>query len=239
MKILVVDVGGTHVKFLTTGQTERIRFPSGPAMTPGQMVEQIHQLAGELSCEAVSIGYPGVVKQGRIVAEPVNLGAGWVSFDFAAAFGRPVKLINDAAMQALGSYAGGVLLFLGLGTGLGSAMIVDGQVIPMELSRLAYKHGELEDYLGQRGLDRMGKKKWRRHVAYAVDRLKDALIPDDLVIGGGNIKALKEFPVGCRAGNNDNAFLGGFRMWEPQTGRTLAGDDVADGDVASHDGEPR
>jgi polyphosphate glucokinase len=217
MNVLVVDVGGTHVKILATGQKERRRFTSGPALTAEQMVRGVKQLAGDWKYDAVSIGYPGPVLHSRPVAEPHNLAPGWVRFDFGAAFGCPVKIINDAAMQALGSYKGGKMLFLGLGTGLGSAMILDGIVEPMELGHLPYKKGTYEDYVGIRGLDGHGEKKWRHYVADVVALLIAALEPDDVVLGGGNVKKLKELPAGCRAGDNANAFRGGFRLWEKDT----------------------
>jgi polyphosphate glucokinase len=213
-KVLVVDVGGTSVKILATGQSQHRSFPSGPRLTPRQMVSETKKLSRDWGYDVVSIGYPGPVLHGRPIAEPHNLGPGWVGFDFRAAFGCPVKIINDAAMQALGSYKGGKMLFLGLGTGFGSAMILNGIVEPMELGHLPYKKGIYEDYVGRRGLERYGKKKWRRHVADVVARLIAALEPDDTVIGGGNIKKLDALPPGSRAGNNDNAFSGGFRLWE-------------------------
>ncbi len=214
MRVLVVDVGGTSVKMLATGQAVPRKFPSGPTLTPNRMVSGVKRLAGEWKYDVVSIGYPGPALLGRPIMEPHNLGRGWVGFDFRAAFKRPVKVINDAAMQALGSYKRGKMLFLGLGTGLGSTLIVDGIVEPMELGHLPYKRGTYEDYVGLRGLKRLGKKKWRRHVADVVERLKAALEPDDVVLGGGNVKKLKELPPGCRAGENANAFLGGCRLWE-------------------------
>ena len=214
MNVLAVDVGGTSVKILATGQEERRKFPSGPKLTPAEMISGVKQLAREWQYEVASIGYPGPVVHGRPVVEPFNLGPGWVGFDYPAAFACPVKVINDAAMQALGSYKGGKMLFLGLGTGLGSAMVVEGIVEPMELGHLPYKEATFEDYVGLRGLDRLGKKKWRQHVANVVARLIAALEPDDVVLGGGNVKKLTELPPGCRAGDNDNAFLGGFRLWE-------------------------
>jgi polyphosphate glucokinase len=217
MNVLVVDVGGTHVKILGTGQEEPREFPSGPALTAEQMVRGVKELAGEWKYETVSIGYPGPVLHGRPVLEPHNLGPGWVGFDYRAAFGCPVKVLNDAAMQALGSYKGGKMLFLGLGTGLGAAMILDGIVEPMELGHLPYKKGTYEDYLGIRGLDRRGRKKWSEHVADVVALLIAALEPDDVVLGGGNVKKLKVLPPHCRAGDNANAFLGGFRLWEQTT----------------------
>ncbi len=214
MNVLVIDVGGTHVKILATGQTETRKFSSGPTMTPAAMVAGVKQLAGDWKYEAVSIGYPGVVIRGEIKAEPFNLAPDWVGFDFQSAFGRPVKIINDAAMQALGSYQGGLLLFLGLGTGLGSALIADGVIVPMELAHMAYKKATYEDYLGIRGLERLGKKKWQRHVAFVVARLIAVLHPEDVVLGGGNVKKLQEIPPGCRLGDNAHAFIGGFRLWE-------------------------
>jgi polyphosphate glucokinase len=217
MNVLVVDVGGTNVKILATGQKERRRFPSGPALSAEQMVRGVKELAGDWKYDAVSIGYPGPVLHGRPVAEPHNLAPGWVRFDFGAAFACPVKVINDAAMQALGSYKGGKMLFLGLGTGLGSAMILDGIAEPMELGHLPYKKGTYEDYVGVRGLDRLGKKRWRHYVADVVGALTAALQPDDVVLGGGNVRKLKELPAGCRAGDNANAFKGGFRLWEEET----------------------
>ena len=214
MNVLAVDVGGTHVKILATGQSEPREFASGPTMTAEQMVSEVKKLAGDWKYDAVSIGYPGPVLHGRPVLEPYNLGPGWVGFDYEAAFGCPVKIINDAAMQALGSYNGGKMLFLGLGTGLGSAMVVNGIVEPMELAHLPYRKATFEDYVGIRGLRRWGKKKWRRFVGDVVARLVAALEPEDVVLGGGNVKKLKELPPGCRAGDNANAFLGGFRLWE-------------------------
>ena len=214
MNVLVVDVGGTHVKMLATGQETPREFVSGPTLTAGQMVSRVRQTTEDWKHEVVSIGYPGPVLRGRPVSEPHNLAPGWVGFDFEAAFGCPVKLINDAAMQALGSYEGGKMLFLGLGTGLGSAMIVDGIIEPMELSHLPYKKGTYEDYVGIRALKRVGKKKWRHYVEDVVARLVAALEPDDVVIGGGNVHRLKELPHGCRTRENSNAFRGGFRLWE-------------------------
>jgi polyphosphate glucokinase len=192
-------------------------------MTPRQMVSGVKRLAADWVYDVVSIGYPGPVLRGRPVAEPYNLGRGWVGFDFAAAFGRPVKMINDAAMQALGSYKGGKMLFLGFGTGLGSTMIVDGIVEPMELGHLPYKKATYEDYVGRAGLERHGKKKWRRHVADVVARLIAALEPDETVIGGGNVRKLKALPPHCRAGDNADAFRGGFRLWSEANARPGVG----------------
>jgi len=213
--ILVIDVGGTNVKVLATGQKVPVKIPSGPKMTPKKMVKQVRAATADWKYDAISIGYPGPVIHGRPLTEPHNLGGGWVGFDFKKAFGHPVKIINDAAMQALGIYHGGRMLFLGLGTGLGSAMIVNGIVEPMEIAHLPYKNGRtFEDYLGIRGLKRLGKKRWRRHVTKVVGKLKNALEADYVVLGGGNSKLLKTIPPGCQLGNNSSAFTGGFRLWE-------------------------
>jgi polyphosphate glucokinase len=207
------------VKILASGQKAPRKFPSGPTLTPRQMVAGVKKLARGWKFEAVSIGYPGMVIHSRPVAEPRNLGRGWIGFDYRAAFGKPVKIVNDAAMQALGSYKGGKMLFLGLGTGLGSTVIAEGIVEPMELAHLPYRKGTYEDYVGLRGLEKRGKKKWRSHVNKVVAQLTAALEPDDIVLGGGNVKKLKEMPKGCRQGNNANAFLGGFRLWEDKKGK--------------------
>ena len=217
MIVLVIDVGGTHVKILATGHGDRREFESGPTLTPRQMVAGVRRLAQGWDYDVVAIGYPGLVIGGRIVREPANLAEGWIGYDFERAFGRPVRIINDAAMQALGSYRGGTMLFLGLGTGLGSALVVDGHVVPMELAHLPYRKGEIEDYVGLRGLERLGRKRWRGHVEHLVGRFTLALHPDEIVIGGGNAKKLKTMPPGCREGDNANAFAGGFRMWEGAT----------------------
>ena len=214
MRVLAVDVGGTHVKILATGETEKREFDSGPTLTARQMVARVKRLARGWRYDAVSIGYPGPVVHDHAVAEPHNLGAGWVGFDFARAFGCPVRVVNDAAMQALGSYRGGRVLFLGLGTGLGTALIVDGLVEPMEIGHLPYLKHTYEDYVSDRALERLGKKKWRKHVADVVKRLGAALEPDEIVIGGGNVRHLKTLPPHCRAGDNANAFKGGFALWE-------------------------
>jgi polyphosphate glucokinase len=212
-RVLVIDVGGTSVKILATGHSQSRSFRSGPTLTPTQMVSRVKRLAADWIYEVVSIGYPGPVLGGRPVAEPRNLGRGWVGFDFARAFDRPVKVVNDAAMQALGSYTGGKMLFLGLGTGLGTAMIVEGIVAPMELGHLPYKKGTYEYYIGRAGLERNGEKKWQRHVADVVGRLIAALHPDITVIGGGNVTKLRVLPAHCCQGENANAFSGGFRLW--------------------------
>jgi polyphosphate glucokinase len=221
MNILVIDVGGTHVKILASGKTEKREIDSGPNLTAQRMVSSVKKLADGWEYDAVSIGYPGPVVHDRPITEPYNLGKGWMGFDFAAAFKLPTKVVNDAAMQALGSYRGGKMLFLGLGTGLGSTMIVDGIVQPMELGHLPYKKKTYEDYVGARGLDEFGKKVWRKHVESVVECLVAALEPHDIVLGGGNAKKLKELPPLCRLGDNANAFKGGFRMWEgPLSGRS-------------------
>ena len=214
MKVLAIDVGGTHVKILVSGETESRKFTSGPEMTPHAMVEGVKHASEGWTYDAVSIGYPGPVLDGHPAAEPHNLASGWVGFDFEAAFGCPVKVVNDAAMQALGSYKGGRMLFLGLGTGLGSAMISNGVMEPMELAHLPFKKATYEDYVGLRGLKRLGAKKWRKNVEQVVETLVAALEPEEVVLGGGNVKKLKELPPKCRAGDNANAFAGGFRLWE-------------------------
>ena len=214
MNVLVIDVGGTHVKVLVSGEKEPRKFVSGPTLTARQMVAGVKKVVGDSRYEAVSIGFPGPVLRSHPVAEPRNLGAGWVGFDFRSGFDRRVKLVNDAAMQALGSYRTGKMLFLGLGTGLGSALVVDGIVEPMELGHLPYKKGTYESYVGNEALLSQGKKKWRQHVADVVIRLTAALEPQEVVLGGGNAKELKELPPKCRAGDNRNAFVGGFRLWE-------------------------
>jgi len=224
-KVLVIDVGGTHTKLLATGQKEAREFLSGPAMTAEIMVRVAKKTVRDWDYDVVSIGYPGPVIHGRPLREPHNLAPGWVNFDFQRAFGRPVKIVNDAAMQALGSYQGGRMLFLGLGTGLGSAMIVDGLLEPMELAHLPYKNGKTyEDYVGIRGLQRLGKKKWQQHVGKVVKQLRDALLAEEVVLGGGNVRKLEHLPPGTRLGNNAKAFAGGFRIWraEPHGRGTVA-----------------
>jgi polyphosphate glucokinase len=218
MKILVVDVGGTNVKILATGQEAMRKLPSGPQLTPEVMVAEVKKAAADWEYEVVSLGYPGPVIHGKPALEPRNLGPGWVGFDFEGHFGKQVKVINDAAMQALGSYEGGRMLFLGLGTGLGSALIVHKVVLPMELAHLPYRKGRtFEDYVGLRGMDRRGKKKWQKSVMDVTARLKAALLADYVIIGGGNVKKLDHLPEGSRMGDNNNAFIGGFRLWEDYT----------------------
>jgi predicted NBD/HSP70 family sugar kinase len=213
-KILVLDVGGTNIKLQATGQKQPRKIPSGPDMTAKDMVRDVKAVTRDWKYDRVSIGYPGPVTAGHPVREPVNLGGGWVGFNYKKALGCPVRIVNDAAMQALGSYHGGRMLFLGLGTGLGSAMIVDGILEPMELAHLPYKHGKTyEEYLGLRGLKRLGKKKWRKEVFKITEKLIGALQADYVVLGGGNAKKLKKLPPGARMGRNENAILGGFRLW--------------------------
>jgi predicted NBD/HSP70 family sugar kinase len=213
-RILVIDVGGSHVKFLV-GRRGKVKIESGPRMDPRRMVRQIRQHIENWRCEAVSIGYPGVVKDGRITHNPHNLGKGWKGFDFRKAFGMPVKVINDAAMQALGAYRGGTMLFLGLGTGLGTTLIVDQTVVPMELAHLHLPGDDctFESLVGDAARQNLGNVKWRRHVGDLVHALRDALLPDDIVIGGGNVKHLKRMPPHTRRGDNDDAFKGGLRLW--------------------------
>ena len=213
-KVLAIDIGGTHVKILATGQKEHREFESGKTLTPRKMIAGVKTLAKGWNYDVISIGYPGPVLHNRPVAEPHNLGKGWVGFNFQRAFRCAVKVTNDAAMQALGSYRKGTMLFLGLGTGLGTTLIVNGFVEPMELGHLPYLKATYEDYVGLRGLEKYGKKKWARHVVDVVKRLTAALEPTDVVLGGGNVKKLNKLPKGCRAGDNANAFIGGFRLWE-------------------------
>ncbi|MES0200634.1 ROK family protein [Mesorhizobium sp. M0011] len=212
--VLTIDIGGSHVKILTSAGGEERRADSGPGLTPRQMIDTVNKLAEGLSYDVVSMGYPGPVNHNRPLADPANLGTGWAGFDFAGAFGKPVKVVNDALMQAIGSYEGGRMLFLGLGTGLGAAMIADNVAQPMELAHLPYKKGRsFEDYVGERGLEKRGKKKWRKHVFDVVDRLRAAMQPDYVVIGGGNVDKLDELPADSRRGDNTRAFEGGFRLW--------------------------
>jgi polyphosphate glucokinase len=217
-EILVVDVGGTHVKVSDAQHNTPFKIDSGPKMTPRAMVSAVRKATADWKYSVISIGYPGPVLHGKPVSDPHNLGPGWVGFDFKKAFGCPVKVINDAAMQAIGSYEGGRMLFLGLGTGLGSAMIVDGLLEPMELAHLPYKNGRTyEDYVGEAGLERVGKKKWREHVFDVTERLKSAVEADYVVLGGGNARLLKKLPPGARLGDNANAAKGGLRLWDKST----------------------
>ncbi len=215
-RTLVIDIGGNSVKVLVSGKTEPRKFPSGPTLTPRQMVSGVLKLTEDWDYDAISVGFPGRVRVNRPTSEPVNLGSGWVKFDYEKAFVVPVKLMNDAAMQALGSYKRGTMLFLGLGTGLGTALVVDGTVVPMELGHLPYKQRTYEDYLGLMGLKRLGIKKWRAYFHEVVNRFIAALELDDVVIGGGNVNKLEELPPGCRPGDNALAFRGGFLLWEKE-----------------------
>jgi polyphosphate glucokinase len=221
--VLAIDVGGSHVKALVSGETAPRRADSGPAFTPEQMVEAVKDLAEGWTWEVVSIGVPTPVHGGRIVRDPVNLGTGWVGFDFGAAFGKPTRVVNDAAMQALGSYDGGTMLFLGLGTGLGSALVADGLVQPMELGHLPYRKKTFESYVGEAGLELRGKKRWRQDVVDVIERLSAALEPDYVILGGGNADKVRELPPNVRLGDNANAFVGGFRLWDPDAPARIPG----------------
>jgi predicted NBD/HSP70 family sugar kinase len=221
VKILVVDVGGNNVKLLATGHHVPRKVPSGPDLTPARMMAGIRQTIPDWKWDVVTIGYPGAVKNGRPALEPKNLGEGWVRYNFRRAFGKPVRIINDAAMQALGSYLGGRMLFLGLGTGLGAALVLEGLVQPLEIAHLPYRGGRTyEEFLGKRAQDRMGKKRWRKMVDQIVADLLAAFQVDEVVLGGGNAKQLKELPPGARLGSNRNAFAGGYRLWkDPLAGK--------------------
>jgi polyphosphate glucokinase len=216
--VLAVDVGGSHVKALTSNESERRRFKSGPSLTAEQMVSGALEVVDDWAWDVVSVGIPTPVRNGKVVAEPVNLGEGWVGFDYEKAFGKPTKIVNDAAMQAVGSYEGGRMLFLGLGTGLGSTLIADGVIEPLELGHLPFREKTFEDYVGERGLEKLGKKKWRKAVFETVERLTAAMQPDEVVLGGGAVKELDELPPGCRRGANENALVGGFRLWDSDSG---------------------
>lgn len=229
MNILVIDIGGTNVKLLASGHKTPRKFPSGPELTPEQMVAVVLEATKDWDYEVVSIGFPGPVLCGQPMTEPVNLGPGWMGFDFQAAFHRPVKVINDAAMQALGCYQGKKMLFLGFGTGVGAAIVMDGVLEPMEIGRFHYKKHTLEYYVGDRGRKRLGRKKWQRHVEATVARLVEVLKPDDVVLGGGNAKRLEPLPPGTRLGGNAFAFLGGFRLWGPEAGQSSPGSSGANG----------
>jgi polyphosphate glucokinase len=212
--VLAVDVGGSHVKVLASGQSEERRFASGPKLTPQAMTTGVLELAKGWKWKLVSVGVPAPVHGGRVVSEPVHLGKGWVGFDFDAAFGKPTRVLNDAAMQALGSYAGGKMLFLGFGTGLGSALVVEGLVEPMEIGHLGFRKKTFEDYVGERALQKAGKKRWQKAVREAIAQLSAALEPDYIVLGGGNAALIDPLPPNCRLGDNRNAFAGGFRLWQ-------------------------
>ena len=211
--VLAVDVGGSHVKVLLNGNPERRRFASGPKLTAQEMVTGVLDLVSDWEYDHVSVGVPAPVRDGRILRNPFNLGKGWAGFDFPAGFAKPTKVVNDAAMQALGSYEGGWMLFLGLGTGLGTTLIVDGTLVPMEVQHLPYKKATFEDYVGERGLERLGKKRWQRELREVIDTYVRAFAPDYVLLGGGNTRELDELPPNCRIGRNEDAFLGGFRLW--------------------------
>jgi polyphosphate glucokinase len=221
-KILVIDIGGSSVKLMLSKSKVWRAFPSGPKMRPSEAVRQIKELAAECKPNAISIGFPAPVRNGRILKDPTHLGKGWAGFNFASALGRPARVVNDAALQALGCYHGRRMLFLGFGTGLGSALVWDNNVLPLELGDLPYRNGStIEDYLGKPGLARLGEKPWRRDVEHALVQLKKSLIVDYVVLGGGNAKKLDELPEGIERGHNRNAFLGGTRLWQTdsRTGR--------------------
>jgi len=222
--VLAVDVGGSHVKLLASTETERRRFGSGPELTPERTVTGVLEQAHGWSWDVVSIGIPTPVRGGRAIVEPANLGAGWVGFDFEAAFARPTKVVNDAVMQAIGSYEGGRMLFLGLGTGLGSTLIVDGVVQPLELGHLPFRKRTFEDYVGRRGRKEHGKRKWQQAVFEAIEQLTKAIEADDVVVGGGEAGELDELPAGCRRVGNENAFIGGFRLWQPEWDQRTRGE---------------
>lgn len=214
MKVLVIDIGGSNIKILATDQPERIKIPSGKGFTPADMVPLVKDAAKDWKYDVISIGFPGVVKQGKIVADPVNMGLGWKGFDFETAFGCPIKIINDAAMQALGSYEGGKLLFMGFGTGLGTALIFEDLILPLEGGHMPFKLGTFETHVGDEALKKMGKKKWKELVYLSIAHFRRCFQPDQIVLGGGNSKLLEEIPEDCVLGNNKNAFAGGFRLWE-------------------------
>jgi predicted NBD/HSP70 family sugar kinase len=219
MKTLVVDVGGTHVKVLASGHRTPIKIVSGPTLTPRAMVRAVREATSDWKYDRVSIGYPGPVHDGKPIEDPWNLGPGWVGFDFHRAFGKPVRVVNDAVMQALGSYEGRTMLFLGLGTGLGNALIQDGVAVPLEVGHLPYHRGKTyEDWIGEAGLRRLGKRRWRRHVLAIVELFSAAFLVDYVVLGGGNVRHMKRLPRGVKRGSNANAFTGGYRLWKSNRG---------------------
>jgi len=223
-RVLVVDVGGSHVKILVTGEDERRRVESGPKLTAAQMVDAVKKLASGWEWDVVSVGIPSPVHGGRVAADPINLGKGWAGFDYEGAFGKLTQVVNDAAMQALGSYdGGGKMLFLGLGTGLGSALVDGGAVEPMELGHLPFRKGTFEDYVGEVGLQRLGKQRWRRRVLEMIETLSAALEPHYVVLGGGNATEVGDLPPKVRLGDNGNAFAGGFRLWDADDTPVVAG----------------
>jgi polyphosphate glucokinase len=221
-KILVADIGGTHVKLLMDGAEQR-QFDSGPKMPPDEFVRRLKEKTPDWKIDNVSIGFPSVVRGGKIVKEPKHLGSGWVGFDFDKALGKPVRVINDAAMQALGSYHGGRMLFLGLGTGLGSALVLENKLFPLELGDLPYRDRDIiENFLGIPGIERLGEEEWKSEVMFAVAQLKKSLIADYVVLGGGNVHRFAELPEGIERGKNENAFIGGVRLWETVAGQETA-----------------
>ena len=216
MNVLVIDIGGSNIKLLATGQPERIKIPSGSNFKPEDLIPLVKDTTKEWAYEAISIGFPGVVKHGEIAADPVNMGKGWMGFDFQKAFGMPVRIINDAAMQALGSYEGGKLLFMGFGTGLGTAMVFEDLILPLEGGHLPFKQGTFETHVGNAAMKKVGKKKWKELVYQTIEHFRHCFQPDEIVLGGGNSKYLEEIPEKCRLGSNKNAFTGGFRLWEKE-----------------------
>lgn len=212
--VLVVDIGGTHVKLMMSAR-EKLKFDSGQKMTPRDFVKRFHETAADLTFGAISVGFPSVVRDGKIIKEPKHLGNGWLGFNFSRALKRPTRVINDAAMQALGSHVSGRILFLGLGTGLGAALVWNNNLMPLELGDLPYRgYRKIEDWLGKDGLDELGEKAWRKEVIYCVRQLKLSFVADIVVLGGGNVKKMKRLPRGVKRGDNRNAFLGGCRLWE-------------------------
>lgn len=213
--ILVIDIGGNNIKFMISGDDEREKVPSGPQLRPGHMVRAVRSRIADGDYDCVTIGYPGAAKDNRPLLEPVNLGLGWTAFDFEAAFEAPIKLVNDAVMQALGSYDGGTMLYLGLGTGMGAALVIDGRPVPLEIGHLPYRKGRtFEEHVGRAGLERRGHRRWQKTVLDVAERLRLALVADYVVLGGGNAKKLTRMGANCRLGDNRNAFIGGFRMWD-------------------------